>query len=76
MESKRLNDMLRIYKVKWCSKFEESGESLEQLLSEKGMGVNQERKERFQGRVESQAGARAHIYVEESVSTMSCSRTQ
>lgn len=40
------------------------------------MGVNQKRKERFQGRVENQAGARAHKYVKESVSTMLCSRTQ
>lgn len=39
------------------------------------MGVNQKRKERFQGRVENQAGARAHKYVKESVSTMLC-RTQ
>lgn len=40
------------------------------------MGVNQKRKERFQGRVENQAGARAHKYVKQSVSTMLCSRTQ
>lgn len=40
------------------------------------MGVNQKRKERFQGSVENQAGARAHKHVKESVSTMLCSGTE
>lgn len=74
MESKRLND-LRVYEVGWSSKFEESGESMEQLLEGKGMGAKK-RTERFQGRAESQAVAGAHKYVKKSVSTMLCSRTQ
>ena len=40
------------------------------------MGVTQERTERFQGRVESQAVAGAHESVKEPVSTMLCRRTQ
>lgn len=46
MESKRLNGLLKVYRVGWSSKLEESGES-------QGMGVTQEGTERFQGRVES-----------------------
>ena len=69
MESKRLNGLLKVYRVGWSSKLEESGES-------QGMGVTQEGTERFQGRVESQAVAGAHKPVTEPISTKLRSRTQ
>lgn len=69
MESKRLNGLLKVDKVGWNSKLEESGES-------QGMGVTQRETDRFQGRVESQAVAGAHKPVTERISTMPCSRTQ